>query len=403
MNAPTIKGLEVKGPEIKGYCPGALRPMQSGDGLLVRVRITAGRLTPHIARGLADIAQAHGNGEIDLSQRANLQIRGATWEALPHVHAGLKALGLLDEDAAGEAVRNVLTSPFAGERGLKLTQELEAAILATPTLHQLPGKFGFAVDDMAGSLGPARADITTRETEHGFIIQLDGADRQLAVSAEHAAPTMLAIAHAFLGLIPTLTTGKRIRHLVDKAQLLAPFGFKAAAAAPAPLVHMPIGETYDHLLGLGLPFGRISAMQLRAMADLAQEIRLTPWRGILLRPNSSAYALEAARNSGLITSHTDPRLKMDACPGMGACSSALQPTRPLGEALAKALLESRSAPLDLHISGCAKGCARRGPADYLLIGTEHGYQLRHNAISIEGKADQMFEVMLTMGDEAIQP
>ena len=31
--------------EIKGWCPGALRPMQSGDGLVVRIRPPTGRLT----------------------------------------------------------------------------------------------------------------------------------------------------------------------------------------------------------------------------------------------------------------------------------------------------------------------------------------------------------------------
>ena len=29
---------------IKGWCPGALRPMQSGDGLVVRVRPFGGRV-----------------------------------------------------------------------------------------------------------------------------------------------------------------------------------------------------------------------------------------------------------------------------------------------------------------------------------------------------------------------
>ena len=32
--------------EIKGWCPGALRPMQSGDGLVTRIRPPLGRLTP---------------------------------------------------------------------------------------------------------------------------------------------------------------------------------------------------------------------------------------------------------------------------------------------------------------------------------------------------------------------
>ena len=65
-------------PEIKGWCPGALRPMQSGDGLVVRIRPPLGRLTPAQALAIATAAQTHGNGIIDLSARANLQLRGVT-------------------------------------------------------------------------------------------------------------------------------------------------------------------------------------------------------------------------------------------------------------------------------------------------------------------------------------
>lgn len=33
-------------PIIQGWCPGALRPMASGDGLVVRIRLPGGRMTP---------------------------------------------------------------------------------------------------------------------------------------------------------------------------------------------------------------------------------------------------------------------------------------------------------------------------------------------------------------------
>ena len=39
---------------IRGWCPGALRPMQSGDGLIVRLRLTGGILPMALA---ADIAR----------------------------------------------------------------------------------------------------------------------------------------------------------------------------------------------------------------------------------------------------------------------------------------------------------------------------------------------------------
>ena len=47
-------------PQIKGWCPGALRPMESGDGLVVRVRVPGGRLTAHQAQSLAALAATHG-------------------------------------------------------------------------------------------------------------------------------------------------------------------------------------------------------------------------------------------------------------------------------------------------------------------------------------------------------
>ena len=76
---------EAAAPEIRGWCPGALRPMPSGDGWLVRIRPPGGVLTPAQAAGIARAARAHGNGVLDLSQRANLQLRGVR----PEAHAAL--------------------------------------------------------------------------------------------------------------------------------------------------------------------------------------------------------------------------------------------------------------------------------------------------------------------------
>ena len=63
-------------PAIKGWCPTLLSPMQSGDGWLARVKPTAATLNAEAARLIADAARRHGNGHIDLTSRANLQVRG---------------------------------------------------------------------------------------------------------------------------------------------------------------------------------------------------------------------------------------------------------------------------------------------------------------------------------------
>ena len=129
---------------IKGWCPGALRPMQSGDGLVVRVRPFGGRLDSTQIAGIADLAERYGNGLIDVTSRANLQIRGVTDEGHQPLLEGLARLHLLDPDPATEQRRNVLATPFWNVRDetQALAAELDEA-LAESTLD-LPTKFGFA-------------------------------------------------------------------------------------------------------------------------------------------------------------------------------------------------------------------------------------------------------------------
>ncbi|MDB5630619.1 MAG: cobG, partial [Tardiphaga sp.] len=111
-----IKGGEQKSPRqapaIRGWCPGALRPMASGDGLVARVRPRGGRLTPVQAIGLARLAVAHGNGLLDLTSRANIQVRGVIEGGYSPLTEGLAALGLIDPTAEAEAQRNIVVTPY---------------------------------------------------------------------------------------------------------------------------------------------------------------------------------------------------------------------------------------------------------------------------------------------------
>ncbi len=148
----------------KGWCPGARRPTQAKDGLLVRLRVSGGVVSAATLRTLAQAGRAHGNGLFDLSARANLQMRGVRGESLPLLIETLGELGLIDENAAAEAVRNVLVSPLASLDGRddvsSAAKALEAALAANKDLHALPGKFGFLIDDGSGlSLGPVPADV----------------------------------------------------------------------------------------------------------------------------------------------------------------------------------------------------------------------------------------------------
>ena len=100
---------------MKGWCPGALRPMLSGDGLVARLRLSCNEAPLAHVANIADWAETYGNGLIDLSARGNLQIRGVREATLPGLTQALaKARLLTDASPEAEAVRNVLVSPLAG-------------------------------------------------------------------------------------------------------------------------------------------------------------------------------------------------------------------------------------------------------------------------------------------------
>ena len=99
-------------PAIKGWCPTLLSPMQSGDGWLARVKPSAGVLTAAAARLIADAARRHGNGHIDLTSRANLQVRGLSPRSAEDFAETIITAGLANTNPSLEAIRNVMASPL---------------------------------------------------------------------------------------------------------------------------------------------------------------------------------------------------------------------------------------------------------------------------------------------------
>lgn len=346
-------------PVIQGWCPGALRPMQSGDGLVVRVRPMGGRLTPDHARGIAGLASAHGNGLIDLSARANVQLRGVTEASQPAMIDGLQALGLLDESAAIEARRNVVVTPFwtAADPTLALATELTAA-LAAPDAPALPGKFGFALDTAAApALRDVSADIWIETGPAGLLLATQ-APLAKPVTAANAVAEALDLARWFIAAGGVTEGRGRMAALAQRRGL--PEGFVAARHAPAA---PPRPGT--HQLGqlVGFDFGQMRAETLAALAELGP-LRVTPWRMLLIEGLKKAPDI-----AGVITKADDPMLRVVACTGAPGCLQAHAATRAVARALAPGLLET------LHVSGCAKGCAHPGPVPLTLTATPQGFDL----------------------------
>jgi precorrin-3B synthase len=342
---------------VKGWCPGALRPMESGDGLVVRIRPRLAELTPHQMRGIAAAALRHGNGVIELTARANLQLRGLTATSHAPLIAELDALDLIDPDVESEGHRNVVLSPFwQGDDVRALALDLYNALRQGP---DLPGKFGFALDlGQARVLADTSADIRIeRAASGGMILRADGALGGQTVTFDSAVPEAMRMAAWFVSSGGVKDgRGRMAAHLAG-----LPFD-TSVEPAPKATVALP-GDTVLGAL-IGFEFGILRAEVLADLADRGTGMRATPWRMLLLLNGS-------ASGPGLITQGDDPRLRVLACTGAPGCPQALQPTRALARRLAPAVPEGKI----LHVSGCGKGCAHPGPADLTLSATRQGFAL----------------------------
>ncbi len=350
-------------PRIQGWCPGALRPMPSGDGLVVRVRPTLGHLTPLQAQGLAGLAQQYASPVLELTSRANLQLRGVCPDSYPALISGLRSLGLLDERADVEARRNLLLSPFwTGSDGTPAICEALNQALAAPDAPNLPGKFGFAIDLGAEPvLRGASADIRLERWGDQVLVYADGAATGACLPLAQAAQSAMELARWFVASGGVVNGRGRMANLIQRQVLPTPFTTTHVPETPAHAA--TVGNSATGMV-VGLEFGQLPSETLHQLAALAP-LRITPWRGLVLEGLHTAPDLPE-----LITHPDDPRMRVMACTGAPGCTQALGPTRALARFLAPLLPAGRTA----HVSGCSKGCAHHC-ATLTLVASDKDYHL----------------------------
>ena len=391
-----------------GWCPGALRPMASGDGLILRVKPRGAALTLRQAGGIAAVAARHGNGLLDLTTRANLQVRGVSEARLAAATVELDALGLLDADAGAEGRRNVLASPLmgldpsaAGDIRTAVAS-LEERFAAATALAALPSKFGVAV--CGGGLlplGAVAADIRFDAGPDGrFALRLDGDDAALAAATSDAMPEVaLRLAAAFVAARRRDPGLRRMRDLVAAEGAAAvcgaagldglvgvapPPGGAAAHRGAAPGIGALVLGDGTTVLGVAAAFGRLDAGQLDALVTAARRagaaaLRVTPWRALLVPGLSAAGTAGLAAScadAGLVVDPADPRLRVAACTGAPGCARGSTPVLDHAARFAGLLGPGHAgAGIALHVSGCAKGCAHPGAAPLTLVAAAGRYAL----------------------------
>jgi len=377
--------------------------METGDGLLARVRTSGGRLALDQAAAIAEAALVCGNGAINLSARGNLQVRGVSERTLPELQARLGAAGLFDSDPEVERLRNILASPLSDiDRAAAFDLSphiaaLEARLAEDRSLRPLPAKFSFVLDaDGRLPVGDIDADIrfeAARETRGPAFATYLAGDEVLAAPCAPAeiADAASRLARAFLSLAGAGEGAScRMRALVGRDGAKAVFAAAGLDAKPRPRARRraSLGDVLGGhafgaamVVGAAAPFGDIEAGRLKTLVEHARAhgasgLRLATRRSFFvtgLAPRAAASFIGACARLGFITHSGDPRLRVVACPGAPACMHALRRLRE--DATRWAPLLPMGEGVVLHVSGCAKGCARPEATAATLIATENGYDL----------------------------
>ncbi len=424
------------------------------DSFMLRLRVPGGIIHSHQMRGLARMAEQWGYGRLDLTTRANVQIREFRPRSIVDVLNTVQKLGMTSRGSGADNIRNVTASPISGFDPTELidvqpfADAMQNYISNSRDMFALPRKFNIAFDNggaistladtndigfVAVRVGEGKAvpsgvyfrvllcGITGHKqfaTDCGLLLR---PDQLIAVAA--------AMVRVFVENGDRTDRKKaRLKYLVDGwgiERFLAETEKKLAF----PVISLAVDQCEPrrpidragHLgrhaqvqaglsyLGVVVPVGRLPVEQALAVADVAEsfgtsEIRLTVWQNLLI-PNIPTEQLDRAKaalqaagldcTAGRVLSGTV------ACTGSQGCRFAATDTKTHALELARSLDAAFEIlhPINLHVTGCNNSCAQHYIGDIGLMGVkvggEQGYQvnLGGGADSDQGMARELFPAM----------
>lgn len=346
-------------------CPGLLSPFVSADGAMVRLRVPGGWLPTATLRAVSDLAGAHGDPDLTLTSRGSLQLRGLP-EVLPaEVITTVGDLGLVPS-AAHDRARNIVADP--GDPQVRaMVAALDAALLADDVAAGLPGRFLLAV---AGPDGPVLAEpwdlavVVDAAAPAQATVLVDG--RSLTVPADQASQVVLAVIHRFLAERPGARTWNVADLDADARAGLLPGAVPASPRPAAPPLPGPLpGATTAPTRGLlaMAPLGLLTPAQVAALAEVAEEVQLTPWRAVLVpvagsdtgtgTDGATSGVPDRLSAAGLVLDPSSPWTVLSACAGAPGCARTEVPTRDIARAAAPRI-DPAGPPV--HVIGCERAC-----------------------------------------------
>jgi precorrin-3B synthase len=356
-------------------------------------------------RTVADLSRSFADGTIEITSRANLQMRAIRKEDLSHIIESTSLAGLLPSPQH-DRVRNIVTSPIAGMDGEELidprplVHELDRRLRADTVFVNLHPKFSFAIHGGPRQFSRDNDDISLEAVDlHSashFHLSIGGACSGFVVRPGDAVDCMLAAAKICIGLakdsslpVRAKTVGTipgAMKRIVDAlSHLLTP----STVSPPSRFINeallgiYPTTQTGRVSIIPSVPLGRLTAEQAIYLAASANEwegdLRLAPWRGVVLGsiPKSAVDSIVGRLDSmGLSCDARDGFRGIAACAGSDGCQASLADVRGDAALLAQRL-SGHDAPAGwtVNLSGCEKQCGRRLGATAELVAGPLGYTL----------------------------
>ncbi len=392
------------------------------NSYMCRLRIPNGILKATQFVGVADLAERYGGGYAHVTTRANLQIREIeAHNAVPVIEA-IQDLGLCSRGSGADNIRNVTGTPTAGIDPQELidtrpfAREWHFHILNDRSLYGLPRKFNVAFDG-AGTI-PVLEDTNdigfqAVQVNEGFGLEpgvwfklcLGGItghhdfarDTGVLVQPKDACKVADAVVRVFIEHGDRTDRNKaRLKYVLDAmgiekfvALLEEKLGRKFDRAVPGAVAPRPAFDRTAHIgthaqkqqglnwIGVVLPVGRMSVVQMHGLAAIARDLgdgdlRLTVWQNLLISGVPTEKLVEAQERIealGLAIQTNAIRSGLVACTGNTGCKFAASDTKRHAEDIA-AWCETRlelDTPVNIHLTGCHHSCAQHFVSEIGLL------------------------------------
>ncbi|MDU0810271.1 MAG: precorrin-3B synthase [Burkholderia sp.] len=403
-------------------CPGLVRIVKAADGGLCRIKLFGGQLNTRQIYAIADAACIYGSSVIEVTNRANLQIRGiqngkeieliqalinsGLGPYIEHKHNENVDLTML---STNDDVRNIMLNPLASRdpsallNTRKLAELLFIMLARESRRTELSPKFSIQLD--------GGESIAVLDHRHDIWlspwIRKDGVIRIACGIAgcppvrQNDPPALVDVApHEIVDLVRALILSfldlasidtYRIFDLMkthDTVALLAnaqsylsfqlrrDSSLGAWRRAPSDTTlrfgaHIESYQDSYYRVGAQFALSRINADKFIKLASLIdtygdRSIVITPWKSIFIHGVAASNVrsfLSELNKLGLVTSPSASLARFVACTGSTGCMKGRADTK--RDALT--LSERTYSKQLIHLSGCERHCALSYPANITLM------------------------------------